>query len=109
MLVASDRHVHDPVLPLACRHLAARVIDQALKDVRRPGGPPADRESARRFLAGSPMLHYWCNVAGLQVQHVIEFAALLDSPRPSPAGVWLADGGKRPARRRDGAAMRHGG
>jgi len=50
--------------PQACRRLAARVIEQALKDALRPSGSLTDCESARTFLAGSRMLHYWCELAG---------------------------------------------
>jgi hypothetical protein len=45
------------------RHLAMRVIDQALRDLEGPCGTPGDRDSARAFLAGSPLLHLWCAVA----------------------------------------------
>lgn len=55
------------------RHLAMRVIDQALRDVAGPGCTPCDRESARAFLADSPMLHLWCAVASV-------------SPRQLPTG-----------------------
>lgn len=47
------------------RHLAVRVIDQAFRDLASPAGTHADQESARAFLAGSSMLHRWCEVANL--------------------------------------------
>ena len=46
------------------RHLAARVIAQALRDLL-VGASPADRESARTFLSGSRMLDYWCELADI--------------------------------------------
>jgi hypothetical protein len=48
---------------LPYRHLAVRVIDQALRDLAGPTGSRHDRESAREFLNGSPMLSLWCEVA----------------------------------------------
>lgn len=47
------------------RHLAVRVIDQALRDYANPGQPATERESAREFLAGSDMMYHWCEVAEL--------------------------------------------
>jgi hypothetical protein len=60
-----------------CRHLAARVIGQALKDVLQPGQNALDRRTARSFLAGSTMLYYWCEIAGLDPTQVIQVAAML--------------------------------
>jgi len=57
--------------PAAHRYLAARVIDQAFRDVRNPNGAPTDSASAREFLSGSPMLSYWCEVAELDLKCVI--------------------------------------
>jgi hypothetical protein len=48
------------------RHLAVRVLVQALLDVAKPTASAADRESARAFLAGSPMLFHWCHVAAIE-------------------------------------------
>jgi hypothetical protein len=42
-----------------------RVIDQAFRDLASPTGSRADHESAREFLAGSSMLHHWCQVANV--------------------------------------------
>ena len=61
----------------ACRHLAARVIDQACRDLSAPAGSRADRESAREFLSGSPMLYRWCEVADLEPSSMIVRAARL--------------------------------
>jgi len=63
--------------PHACRRLAARVIEQALKDALRPSGSLTDRESARTFLAGSRMLHYWCELAGFDPGRVTNRARRL--------------------------------
>lgn len=72
-------------VPDACRRLAARVIDQAFRDAFRPGGLAANRESARDFLVGSAMLHYWCDLAGLDHRRVTAYARSLlpDCPRRS--------------------------
>ena len=59
MFLRTQRVVSTAEAPSACRQLAARVIDQALKDVLRPS-QASDGHSARRFLAGSWMLYYWC-------------------------------------------------
>ena len=49
----------------AYRHLAMRVLARALRDMSDPAGSASDRESARVFFAGSPMLFHWCRVAEL--------------------------------------------
>jgi len=67
----------DAWVPDACRRLAARVIDQAFRDAFRPGGLAANRESARDFLVGSAMLHYWCDLAGLDHRRVTAYALSL--------------------------------
>jgi len=64
-------------LPAAHRTLAARVIHQAVRDVRNPNGAPTDSASARTFLSGSPMLSYWCEVAELDLTCVIDRARTL--------------------------------
>lgn len=56
------------------RHLAARVIDQAFRDVHNPTGSDTDRASARAFLSGSRMLYYWCQIADLDPLSVIALA-----------------------------------
>jgi hypothetical protein len=64
-------------LPAAHRFLAARVIDQAVRDVRNPNGAPSDSASARAFLSGSSMLSYWCEIAELDLNCVIDRARTL--------------------------------
>ena len=59
------------------RSLAARVIYQAIRDVRNPHGTATDTASARVFLSGSPMLAYWCEIADLDVSCVIDRARTL--------------------------------
>ena len=64
-------------LAAAHRLLAARVIDQAVRDVRNPNGMPIDSASARLFLSGSPMLSYWCEIAEIDLNCVIDRARTL--------------------------------
>ena len=59
------------------RSLAARVIGQAIRDVRDPNGARIDSASARSFLSGSPMLSYWCEIAEIDVTRVIDRARTL--------------------------------
>lgn len=66
---------------LVYRLLAMRVIDRAFKDIVAPGCGAEDRETAREFLAGSPMLRHWCRVAMLDPRRVIARATTLDSRR----------------------------
>ena len=61
----------------AHRSLAARVIGQAIRDVRDPNGARVDSASARSFLSGSPMLSYWCEIAEIDVTCVIDRARTL--------------------------------
>ena len=61
----------------ACRHLAVRVIHQAFRDLSGTSGSAADRESAREFLSGSPMLYKWCDLADLEPTSMIVRAARL--------------------------------
>jgi hypothetical protein len=60
--------------PMQYRRLAIHVLTRALRDLSGPGASPADRESARLFLVGSPMLAHWCQLAlldpGLVALHV---------------------------------------
>lgn len=84
---SSQRHAEDagPASFAGYRHLAMRVIDQALRDVSGHGGAPCDRESARTFLAGSPMLHLWCAVADVNPCGVMardRQATVNDAPGP---------------------------
>lgn len=61
----------------ACRHLAVRVIEQAVRDLSASGASHADRESARGFLSGSPMLYRWCEVANLNASWMVGRATRL--------------------------------
>ena len=61
----------------AHRSIAARVIGQAIRDVRDPNGARIDSASARSFLSGSPMLSYWCEIAEIDVTCVIDRARTL--------------------------------
>ena len=65
------------LLLVAHRSLAARVIGQAVRDVRNPNASPTDIASARAFLSGSPMLSYWCEIAELDLTCVIDRARTL--------------------------------
>jgi hypothetical protein len=65
------------LLTAAHRFLAARVINQAIRDVRNPNGVPTDTASARVFLSGSSMLAYWCEIAELDLNCVIDRARTL--------------------------------
>lgn len=60
------------------RQLALHVLARALRDLSNPA-TRTDRESALRFLSGSPMLFHWCRVAALDprlvVRHVTRLAA----------------------------------
>jgi hypothetical protein len=80
-------------LAAAHRSLAAHVIEQAVRDVRNPNGAPTDVASARTFLSGSPMLSYWCEIAELDLNSVIDHARTL------MAGC---DAGRRSGRARSG-------
>jgi hypothetical protein len=64
------------------RHLAVRVLARALRDLSDPAGSATDRESARRFFAGSRMLFHWCRVAELDPRWIVHRAA-----RHTPAAV----------------------
>jgi len=66
------------------QELAEQVIRQALADATSPNVPRSVRDSARKFLEGSPALRQWCDVANLPVDAVIEHArqVLTDTPRP---------------------------
>ena len=64
-------------LRAAHQFLAARVIDQAVRDLRNPNGALSDCASARAFLSGSPMLSYWCEIANLDLSCVVDRARTL--------------------------------
>jgi hypothetical protein len=79
--------------------LAARVIDQAVRDVRNPNGALIDNASARAFLSGSPMLSYWCEIADLDLSCVVDRARTLIADCDAP-GRRTHDGGVGNHRRR---------
>lgn len=76
LIIAGDRHGHDEGF-VPYRHLAMHVLLLALRDVSNAAGSASDRESARLFLAGSPMLLHWCRVAALDPRLVARHAARL--------------------------------
>jgi hypothetical protein len=61
----------------SCRHLAARIIQQAFRDLASPAGSRCDQESARVFLSGSSMLNHWCAVADIDPVWMVARAAKL--------------------------------
>ena len=71
--------------PDGCRHLAARVIHQAFRDLVKASGSSSDQESARDFLSGSSMLTHWCAIARVDPYRMIlrakHLTALADRPR----------------------------
>jgi hypothetical protein len=69
-----------------CRHLAVRVIEQAIRDLSSSGASLADRESARAFLGGSPMLHHWCEMANLNSSWMVARASKLVARSRSASG-----------------------
>lgn len=65
----------------ACRHLALRVILQAVRDLSGVAASPADQESARTFLSGSPTFYQWCEFANLNAAHTVARATKLMAGR----------------------------
>lgn len=64
------------------RRLAARVITQALHDLR--SSSVDDQKSAQTFLSGSEMLCFWCDLAEIQPAYVVARAAtFVSSSRPA--------------------------
>ncbi len=59
------------------RRLAMHVLVCALRELSNPAASPGDRDSARRFLTGSPMLFHWCRVAALDPRLVARHMATL--------------------------------
>jgi hypothetical protein len=59
------------------RHLALTVIERAFRDVLNGVCSSAEREGARAFLVGSPMMQHWCRVAGLDPRRVSSRASHL--------------------------------
>ena len=62
------------------KRLAVRVIALALQDAANPVGSPTHAESARTFLAGSPMLRLWCEIAHLDPHSIAVGATALVRP-----------------------------
>jgi hypothetical protein len=56
--------VHEELLG-PYRTLALRVISVAVRDLISPGQSACERETARTFLSGSPMLTHWCSLADI--------------------------------------------
>ena len=66
------------------RHLAARVIHQAFRDLENPGASPEHRLSPRMFLTDSSILKYWCELAQTDSARVVARAkAHVHAPRDS--------------------------
>lgn len=63
----------DGCLSLGFRRLAARVITQALRDLKSASAD--ERKSAQTFLNGSAMLGFWCDLAEIRTAHVVARAA----------------------------------
>ncbi len=59
------------------RRLSVRVIEQALRDIVAAPGSTSDHDSARLFLAGSPMLTLWCELAALDPARIAAHAGQL--------------------------------
>lgn len=101
MLTSAHRFAGYDEAFMPYRHLAIRVLACALRDVADPAGSQTDRESARLFFAGSPMLLHWCRVAALDPCLVAKHAAKFTKPtRPvdagaNPPGVAWVRGSKR--------------
>ena len=72
------RHAQDHSTDAGCRRLAARVIEQAFRDLSGSVGSRADQKSARVFLAGSRMLYCWCEIANVSAAWIIARATKLD-------------------------------
>jgi hypothetical protein len=72
------------------RQLALRVIVRACMDAANPGGAETDRESARVFLAGSPMLVLWCRVAGLDSSCLAALARVSQDGTCAPRSPAIA-------------------
>ena len=77
------------------RHLAVRVIDQAFRDLASPAGSAAGPERARQFLAGTLMLHHWCEVADLNPERLVARAreVIASADRFSAPAVIVEDNG----------------
>ena len=67
------------------RRLAIRVIELALRDLTAPACAATDRETARAFLAGSPMLCHWCHVADIDPRRVVAHVTAIRRARADDA------------------------
>jgi hypothetical protein len=83
VLVSADEHVpavgvgaQDLLSPYRC--LALTVIKRAFCDALMGACSSAERDSAREFLVGSPIMRHWCRVAGLDPPRVITLASHLE-------------------------------
>jgi hypothetical protein len=66
----------DVLSPYRC--LALTVIKRAFCDALMGACSSAERDSAREFLVGSPIMRHWCRVAGLDPPRVITLASHLE-------------------------------
>jgi hypothetical protein len=65
------------------RLLAFRVIALAVRDISAYGQSAPERDSARAFLSGSPMLTHWCEIAGIDPASVrAQVGGFLEPTRP---------------------------
>jgi hypothetical protein len=63
----------------AHQELAVAVIRQAVLDAANPSADDRVRAAAQDFLAGSPMLRQWCDIAGIDPGLVLERCTRKDS------------------------------
>ncbi len=77
---------HTLELLVPYQRVALRVISQAFRDLERP----RESQTARAFLAGSPMLRHWCALADLDAAKISatarSVAARHESRLRRPAG-----------------------
>ena len=69
---------------LPYRRLAVRVIEQALRDLAGRAESSHDRDSARAFLSGSPMLSMWCEVAEIDPRWIALYLRKLPAGSDGP-------------------------
>ena len=77
-----ERQTIDGSGDAACRYLALRVIEQAFRDLTSSAGTRADHDSARAFLAGSPIFYRWCEIANVSAVVTIARATTLQDGFP---------------------------
>jgi len=90
LFAGGSRRASCPDAFLPYRRLAMRVIDQALRDLASPAQSASDRESARAFLAGSPMLDHWCEVAEIDPRWLVVYLKANGLHGPRAEHVSLA-------------------